>query len=303
VTASAGEALASARRRLRGLGIPHAGREARLLLSHVLRLDEVRLLARPELPLGEGERSRFAELVERRAGGEPTAYLLGRREFYGRTFAVDRRVLVPRPETEHLVEAVLAIELPKAPWILDVGTGSGCLAITLALERPGVRVVATDRSPGALAVARSNARALGGAEGVSDAAGEGNPAPAPRVLLVGGNLAAALRLARFDLVVSNPPYLAASEVPTLPVDVREHEPRQALVAGPTGLEAYERLVAQLAALRPGTPLLLEVGAGQAASVAALLESSGFLPQRTIPDYAGIPRVVIGRRAPWTASTS
>jgi len=303
VTASAGEALASARRRLQSLGIPHAGREARLLLSHVLRLDEVRLLARPELPLGEGERSRFADLVERRAGGEPTAYLLGRREFYGRTFAVDQRVLVPRPETEHLVEAALALELPPAPRILDVGTGSGCVAITLALERPEARVVATDRSPGALAVARSNARALGAARALPDAVQGDAAASALPVRLVGADLAEGLDIERFDLVVSNPPYIAEPEVASLSLDVREHEPRAALVAGPTGIEAYERLLVQLAPARPGTALLVEVGAGQARRVEALLEAAGFRHERTIPDYAGIPRVVIGRRAPWTASTS
>jgi release factor glutamine methyltransferase len=120
---------------------------------------------------------------------------------------------------------------------------------------------------------------------------------------VGADLAGGLDVARLDLVVSNPPYIAAAEVASLPVEVREHEPREALVAGPTGLEAYKRLVSQLGALRPGTPLVLEVGAGQAEAVAALLEDAGFVHVRTIPDYAGIPRVVIGRRAPWTASTS
>lgn len=296
MTAAAGDVLAEARGRLAAAGIPQAGREARLLLAHVLRLDEARLIARPETELAAAESGRFEELLERRAAGEPSAYLLGRREFYGREFAVDPRVLVPRPETEHLVEAALALELPEAPRILDVGTGSGCVAITLALERPGARVVATDRSPGALAVARANAQTLAALALPATGADGG-------IRLVGANLAGGLDVAAFDLVVSNPPYIAEPEVPTLPVDVREHEPRDALVAGPTGLEAYEGLLAQLAAARPGTPLLLEIGAGQARRVEALLEAAGFVHERTVPDYSGIPRVVIGRRAPWTASTS
>jgi release factor glutamine methyltransferase len=271
---------------LKSAGVPYSGREARLLLAHVLHLDEARLIARPEMALPDTDHQRFAELVERRAAGEPSAYLLGRREFYGRAFAVDRRVLVPRPETEHLVEAALALDLPEDAIVLDVGTGSGCVAITLALERPAARTLATDRSAGALAVARHNAAALGA-----------------RVHLVGADLASALDVDRLDLVVSNPPYIAESEIATLPVDVREHEPRAALLAGPTGLEAYTRLVAQLVDLRPGTPLAVEVGAAQAGRVQALFEGSGFRHERTLPDYAGIPRVVIGRRAPWTASTS
>lgn len=299
---SAGDAVATARARLAERGIPHAGREARLLLAHVLRLDEARLLARPERLLDRAEEESFAALVERRAGGEPAAYLLGRREFYGREFAVDRRVLVPRPETEHLVEAALALDLPTAARILDVGTGSGCVAVTLALERPGTRVVATDRSPGALAVARLNVRALGAA-GAGGPGGTEGSTSRPAVLLVAGDLADGLDLSRFDLVVSNPPYIAASEAASLPIDVRDHEPHAALVPGPTGLEAYERLVAQLADLRPGTPLGVEVGAGQAERVAALLEASGFRHEDTVQDYAGISRVVIGRRAPWIASRS
>lgn len=286
MTASAADAVAGARDRLAAGGIPHPAREARLLLAHVLRVDEARILARPERPLDRAEEESFAALVARRAAGEPSAYLLGRREFYGRTFAVDGRVLVPRPETEHLVEAALALDLPNAPRILDVGTGSGCVAVTLALELPGARVVATDRSAAALAVARLNAATL-----------------APTVLLVAADLAGGLDPAAFDLVVSNPPYIAASEVPALPIDVRDHEPRAALVPGPTGLEAYERLLLQLRDLRPGTPLAVEVGAGQAGAVAALFEAGGFRHQRTIQDYAGIPRVVIGRRAPWIDSTS
>lgn len=318
---SAGEALAGARRRLGAAGVPHPGREARLLLADLLGLDEARLLARPEVELSPGDAARFEALLARRAAGEPAAYLLGRREFYGRDFAVDPRVLVPRPETEHLVEAALALELPEAPGILDVGTGSGCLAVTLALERAGARVTATDRSLGALAVARRNALVLGASAlptGATDA--HGSPRPGARdgtsgrvpagvqptaagVRFVAADLAAGLDVARFDLVVSNPPYIAEAEVASLPVDVREHEPHEALVAGPTGLEAYARLASRLGALRPGTPLLLEVGAGQAAAVVALLDGAGFVHERTVPDYAGIPRVVIGRRAPWTASTS
>jgi len=192
--------LAEARPRLAATSFGAPAREASLLLGRVLGLSEAQILAHGEREVPDEAAERFRHLLERRLTGEPTAYLFGEREFYGRSFQVDPRVLIPRPETEHLVEAALTEPLPDRPWILDVGTGSGILAVTLALESPEARVVATDVSPGALAVALANARHLG----VRD-----------RVFPVGADLARGLDLGRFDLVVSNPPYIDWSDAPTL----------------------------------------------------------------------------------------
>src|SRR3954471_4523721 len=179
-------------------------REARLLLGHVLGLSEARVIARQETEVPPETERRFRDLLARRLTGEPVAYLIGEREFWGRPFAVDSRVLIPRPETEHVVEVALQERLPERPWVLDVGTGSGILAVTLALEIPGARTVATDLSPGALAVAAQNARRLGAT-----------------VRLVRTDLTAGLDLARFDLVVSNPPYIDPEDAPSLSPEVRD----------------------------------------------------------------------------------
>ncbi|HJX29902.1 MAG TPA: peptide chain release factor N(5)-glutamine methyltransferase, partial [Thermoanaerobaculia bacterium] len=184
--------LADARARLAATPFGAPPREAVLLLGKVLGLNEAQVLARDRDEVDPAAASRFGEILERRLTGEPVAYLFGEREFYGRPFQVDNRVLIPRPETEHLIEEALAETLPPGPLILDIGTGTGILAVTLALEIPGARVVATDLSAGALAVAAHNARRLGAAD---------------RVFLVRTDLAAGLDLSRFDLVVSNPPYI------------------------------------------------------------------------------------------------
>ncbi len=278
--------LSKARRDLSAAGIE--GREARLLLGTVLGWSEAEVMARREREVPADAAERFRDWVERRAAGEPFAYLAGEREFYGRVFRVDPRVLIPRPETEHVVEAALALDLPAAPRFLDVGTGSGCLAITLALERPEALAVATDTSLGALAVARGNAVRL---------------AVSSRVQFAAADLARALDLAAFDCVVSNPPYVATVSAAALPIDVREHEPAAALFAGRDGLDAIRRLLPGLGPLRPGTPLVLEVGAGQATGVESLLGEHGFAHRRTLPDAAGLARVVIGTRTRWTASRS
>ena len=195
-------------------------------------------------------------------------------------------MLIPRPETEHLVEACLQLDLPRSPRILDVGTGSGCIAVTLALERPGARVFATDRSLGALAVAAGNVARHGAA-----------------VALAAADLACGVELTELDLVVSNPPYVPLDGAQRLPVDVRDFEPAAALFGGRRGLETVDRLLAGLDALAPGTPVALEIGDGQADDVRGLLLRRGFEDPRPVADYAGTPRVVIGRRASWTASRS
>jgi release factor glutamine methyltransferase len=270
---SIGELLGRARARL--AAAPFATpREAHLLLGHVLGLAEASLLARDDEPVADTEAQQFAALLERRLAGEPVAYLVGGKEFFGRWFAVDRRVLVPRPETEHLVEAALLLagSLPSRPRILDLGTGSGCIAVTLALEVAGSRVAATDRSPAALAVARANARALGA-----------------RVDFIAAGWAAPLRVESFDLLVSNPPYLDPAG-PVMP-EVAQWEPAAALWAGTGGLDAYRTLLASLADARAGTPLLLEIGLDQTTPLADLAESAGWRLASVHRDLAGIERIV------------
>ena len=249
-------------------------------MAWVLGRDEATILAHPEEELDRAAADRFHALLDRRLAGEPIAYIFGEREFYGRPFAVDRRVLVPRPETEHLVELALELDLPPRPRILDLGTGSGCLAVTLACELAGARLVASDISPAALAVARCNVRR----HGVAD-----------RVALAAADLARPLRLAGFDLVVSNPPYIGLDEAPSLPGDVRDHEPAAALFAPGRALSVVERLAVELAGLDRGAVVAFEIGAGTGPAVRRLLEKSPLEPLEIRPDLAGIPRVVVTRR--------
>lgn len=255
--------------------------EARMLLEHVLELTHAQLLARRERALQPDERERFLELVARRRAGEPVAYLIGWREFYGRRFAVDASVLIPRPETELLVDEALRTLAPERPTeVLDLGTGSGCIAITLALERPRWRLTAAERSAPALALARRNAGALG----------------AENVAFVRGDWFAPLADARFDLIVSNPPYVADG-APHLDEGDLRFEPRTALRAGPDGLDAIRTIVAEAPRyLRPGGWLLFEHGFDQAPACRALLEQAGFEAIATAADLAELPRVTRGRTA-------
>ncbi len=261
-----------------------SSREAWLLASHVLGLTEAQALARSREMIGPDEISHLNLLLSRRLDAEPVAYLLGRREFFGRDFAVDSRVLIPRPETEHLIEAVLRLNLPQPTRILDLGTGSGCLAITLALELLEVVVVAVDRSLGALAVARANV-ARHQAEG--------------RVRLLGGDLASALEVGSFDLVVTNPPYVPTVEAALLSPEVRDFEPGEALFAGPDGLGVIDRLLAWAIELRSGSFLVSEIGDGQLPELERRLRA--LYPQNQVMladchrDYAGKPRVVVLKR--------
>jgi release factor glutamine methyltransferase len=274
------EILTAARHRLSKASFDPPTREAALLLSRVLGLSEAQLLAhsRNEVPAAAAER--FSSLLERRLTGEPVAYLLEEKEFFGRTFLVDRRVLIPRPETEHLVERACERNLPRSPLILDVGTGSGCIGLTLALELPAARIVATDLSPGALAVAATNARRLG----VED-----------RVRLVATDLARGLDLIRFDLVVSNPPYVGADEAEVLSPEVRCFEPATALFSPTDAHGILERLLNELQPVKMGTPLVVEIGLGQSDLVQSLASGSRFELETIRPDYAGIPRVAIFHR--------
>jgi release factor glutamine methyltransferase len=223
----------------------------------------------------------FRALVTRRANGEPLQYLLGEWEFLGKTFTVDPRALIPRGETEAIVEVTRAAA-PDARRILDAGTGSGVLAVTLALERAEARVAALDRSLDALALARENARRHG---------------ILSRVALLASDWTSALSSgARFDLAVSNPPYVPLAEAPHLDKTVSEHEPPLALYGGDDGLDAVRVLLEELPRfLDPRAPFVFEIGYGQAKAVSALVESSRFSLEQIRLDAAGIPRTVLARR--------
>lgn len=265
----------------RSRGLPTPRLDAELLLARALSSTRVVLYVDAARPLDADELARFRELVKRRRAREPVAYILGEREFYGRPFRVDRRVLVPRPDTETLVDAALdrTRHVSMSMRALDLCTGSGCVAITLARERPTSRVVATDLSGEALAVARDNALRLG----------------AYNVALRQGDLFAALPPGfRFDVVTANAPYIASGEFESLEPDVRDHEPRLALHGGLDGLDVLRRVVAGAAArLAPSGVLAVEVGAGQAPLVADLYERAGFRQIDLRKDYARIERVVVG----------
>jgi release factor glutamine methyltransferase len=265
----------------RARGIDNPRLDAEVLLAHALATTRIQLVVDSKRPLALDELARYRELIKRRRAHEPVAYVLGVREFYGRAFRVDERVLVPRPDTETLVE--VALERTRAVSMsmraLDLCTGSGCVAITLARERPTSCVFACDLSPDAIAVASENAMRLG----------------AYNVALCTGDLYDAIEPAhRFDVVTANPPYIASGEVPSLAADVRDFEPRFALDGGVDGLAVVRRIVAGAPArLVAGGVLAVEVGAGQAASVAALFEAAGFACVQAKRDYARIERVVSG----------
>ena len=248
--------------------------EARLLLGHVLQQAPAWLLTHDDDSLDEDELLQFASYVARRAGGEPVAYLLGYREFFGRRFGVSPAVLIPRPETELLVELASArVGAGSTANILDLGTGSGCIAITLALELPLARVTAVDSSSAALQVAASNARHLGA-----------------NVRLVQSDWCSELAGERFDLIVSNPPYVSDEDSHLAKGDLR-HEPLQALASGADGLDAIRIISAgALQQLLPGGTLLIEHGYDQAGAVHRILDDAGFSDVRVYPDFAGIFRV-------------
>jgi release factor glutamine methyltransferase len=254
--------------------------DAELLIGHALGLPRIELYTNFDRPLDEPELAACRALLERRGRREPVAYILGRWGFHGLDLAVDARVLVPRPETEVLVERCLALlDGLDAPRVADVGTGSGAIALAIKAARPDAAVTATDVSADALTVARANAAALGLELDLAEAD-----------LLAGVE-------GRFALVASNPPYIGEAEVTGLEPEVAEYEPRLATVAGPAGTEVLERLAAAApAALEPGGWLVVECGAGQAEAVRGLLAAAGAVETFAEPDLAGIDRVVGGR---WT----
>jgi release factor glutamine methyltransferase len=278
---SIAEALFEATQILRTAGVPESRREAGSLLAHVIQKDRTFLISHAEKKLEPHTVHEFRDVVERRAAGEPLQYITGYQDFYGRSFRVTPDVLIPRPETELLVEAALG--LMHGSRFCDVGTGSACIAVTLLCERPDSRAVGLDVSPAALAVARENA----GAQRVDQ-----------RIEFHVSDCFDALpeNTRPFDLIVSNPPYVAADVVAGLQREVKDHEPMVALTPGPDGLSIIRRLITEAPQfLQKDGHLLLEIGFDQGEAVRELVEGSKFKLLETRPDLQGIPRIVILRR--------
>jgi release factor glutamine methyltransferase len=290
-----GEALAQASTRLRPEGIDSPRLDAELLLAHVLDVNRAAILAHPDQRLTPKALTRYRDLVDRRAHREPLAYIVGHREFYGLDLTVNRHVLIPRPETELLVEHALqrARDLP-CRYVVDVGAGSGAIAVTLAVHLPQARVYALDASSQALAVVAENAER----HGVSD-----------RVRCLHGDLLEPLLrvdphtaaggadpplLGQVDLITANLPYVTSSEWPELAPEIQQHEPRAALDGGPDGLDLIRRLLATARPfLHAGSALLVEIGASQGEAVTTLAHAH-FSPAqvRLYQDYAGFDRLVV-----------
>jgi release factor glutamine methyltransferase len=263
----------------RGKKIDSARLDAELLLSATLGMDRVTLYVNFERPLNADELSRYREKVQRRASREPVQYILAETEFWSLPFNVNSAVLIPRADTEVLVEEALK-RIDGCCRVLDIGTGSGAIAIALAHERPKVHVTAIDCSAAALEVARGNAQR----NRVED-----------RVACLAGELKS-LPPGPFDMIVSNPPYIPSRDWEQLMPEVRDHEPRLALDGGDDGLEAYRLIAVQaVQILSPNGWLLVEVGIGQAAVVSALFRAAGLSDVLQRDDYAAIPRVVMGRK--------
>ncbi len=277
-----GELVKEGARILAAGGVDDPYRAASHLVRELLAVDAVILIAHPERTVSDVDAELVRRAFRRRADGEPLQYITGRQNFYGRDFQVTRNVLIPRPETELLVDVSLEHirTCPRPGWrLLDLGTGSGCLAVTLAAEVPTAHVVAVDISPAALAVAAANAQRHGVAE---------------RVQFVESHwLDAVPTTPPFDLVVSNPPYVAETDWPALQREVRDHEPYVALVGGEQGIEVYAHLLAALPPyLAVGGKFACEVGFDQAARVCALGEAAGWKVERIMRDLQGIARTVV-----------
>ncbi len=281
--------VAEARRamaaKFRAAGIDSSELDARILVGHALGLDHAALVAACARSLDAEERDAIAAIAGRRLAREPVARIVGRKEFWSLQLRVDATTLVPRPETETVVEAALAAIDAHGPRaavgrIADLGTGSGALLLALLTELPRAIGIGTDTSPGALAVARDNAHRLG----------------LTRAKLVACDMAAALG-GPFDLIVSNPPYIASGDIAALAPEVRDFDPRPALDGGPDGLHCYRAIAATVPTLlRPGGVLVVELGAGQAEVVAALFSAAGLALSPPRPDVQGVLRALLARRA-------
>jgi release factor glutamine methyltransferase len=279
---------------LRSANVPSYTLAAELMLLHVLGRDRAWIYAHPEEVLPGLDAHRFLSLIVRRASGEPTQYITGKQEFWGLEFEVTPDVLIPRPETEHVIEvaldrlAVREIRAGRKPTltgdglnIVDVGTGSGCIAIALAKELPGARIVGTEISEAALAVARRNAARNGFAD---------------RIAFLKSNLLGGAGV-EYELVVSNPPYIGRKEKETLMREIRDHEPELALYGGEEGYEFYADLIAQASqALKPGGLLVLELGHDSLPAVQPLLDFPNWTNVGVTKDLAGIDRVIAAEKA-------
>ena len=275
--------------RLEQCQTPSAPLAAELLLMHVLRRDRAWFYAHPEYELDPAEAATYVKLIERRANGVPTQYLTGSQEFWGLEFEVGPGVLIPRPETEHVIEVALSrigIRRIDPLRVADVGTGSGCLAIALASELPHAAIVATDISAAALDYARRNAARHGFSHRIHFRQVD---------ILPSGSDADVEASSAFDLLVSNPPYVARKDAPQLPREVRDHEPAEALFAGDQGLDFYPRLIlAAERSLAAGGTLVLEMGYNGASFVRSLLSAGRWSDVSVTPDLAGIERVISAR---------
>jgi release factor glutamine methyltransferase len=264
----------------RARGIENPRLDAELIVAFALGIDRMRVILDSARPLEGEELDRLRELVKRRRAHEPVAYLRGEREFYGLKFRVDKRVLIPRPDTEALVDVALArtANVSMSMRLCDLCTGSGCVAIAMARQRPTASVFATDISSDAIACARTNAERLG----------------AYNVAFACGDLFAPVAGRKFDVVTANPPYIATREIETLQQDIRDFEPRVALDGGEDGLDVVRRIVRDApASLVSGGVLAIEIGSDEGAAALALFESGGFVDVRIDKDLARLDRVVSG----------
>jgi release factor glutamine methyltransferase len=278
------QAIIEGSRRLRAAGIDHDRLTAGLLLRHLIGVERTHLLTRSEEPVGATQYRDYLALVGRRAAGEPLQYLTGHQEFYGLEFMVTPDVLIPRPETEFLIERVVKlVEESKleSPLIADIGTGSGCIAVTIAKLLPGARLIATDVSPAALTVAQRNAERHSVRDRIEFLEAD---LLAP---LAGSGLQGAV-----DILASNPPYVNQDGRQLLQREVREWEPHEALFGGADGLDIYRRLVAESAQiLKPEGYLVLEIGFSQLEAISEIASGSGLRLSDVTRDLQGIPRVV------------
>jgi release factor glutamine methyltransferase len=277
MTVSIATVLLEAAQLLREAGVPEARREAGSLLAHLMGKDRTFIISHAEDLLADEHFERFREAVNRRAAGEPLQYITGSQDFFGREFLVSPAVLIPRPETELLVEAALTV-LNDESTFCDVGTGSGCIAISLACERPRSRGAAIDISESALELAKQNAEALG----VMD-----------RIQFVRSDCFESLPAQTFDIIVSNPPYVSAHVVPGLQREVKDHEPMVALSPGADGLAIIRRLVVDARGfLRKDGFMLLEIGFDQGEAMRELIDPQSWALIDIKPDLQGIPRIVV-----------
>src|SRR5580704_14565498 len=296
--------------RLRDANVPSFTLAAELLLLHVVGRERTWLYAHPEDEISKEQEDRFFSLVERRVAGEPTQYLTGKQEFWGLEFDVTPDVLIPRPETEHVVEvaldrlAVRELRSGRDPklsgeglTIVDIGTGSGCIAIALAKELPAAKIYATDISPAALAIAQRNATRLGFSNRITFLESNLFDSFSPLATRHSPALSEAEGPLLFDLVISNPPYIGRKETSTLPTEVRDHEPASALYGGEEGYELYALLIPEAARhLKPSGLLVLELGHDSLPAVRPRLETPPWTNLHVTNDLAGIPRVLSAERA-------